>query len=85
MKNNPRLRELYELYLMCRTTELVIYEKPINRDGDKKVAPIIYPTGIGTWPRAGGIYDQDYVESKVLYAFLRGDQTGTQKFMNKIR
>lgn len=85
LRNNPRLRDMYELYLMCRSTKLEIYEKPINSKGDKKVAPIIWPVGITTWPRAGGVYDQDYVESRMLYAFLRGDQIGTQKMMNRIR
>ena len=85
LAKNPRLRELYEMYILGRSTTLTIYEKPVGRKGETVVAPIIFPTGIHTWPRAGGLYDQDYVESRVFAAFLRGDVAGTQKMMNKIR
>ena len=81
---NPRLRELYELYLVMRSTQLVIYEKPVGRDGAKtKIIPVVWPSSLNLLPRVGGIYDQDYVELRILFAFFKGDQAGTNKYMTR--
>jgi hypothetical protein len=85
LQKNPRLRDLYELYLMGRSATLTIYEKPVDREGTKKVVPVIWPQHIQTWPRPGGLLDQDYLESRVFTAFLRGDIAGTQEYMKKVR
>ena len=73
------------MYSAGRSTGLVIYPKPVGIKGEKTItAPVVWPQHIQTWPRSGGIDDQDFLEYRIFSAFLRGDQKGTQRRMNRI-
>jgi hypothetical protein len=82
--DNPLLRNTYEMYIMCRSTQLVIFRKPTGKkDGSEKIVTVVWPTGITTWPRMGGAEDQSYLTSRLFAAALRGEQQGMARMMAK--
>lgn len=85
LAKNPILRDIYEAYTMCRTTQLVVYRKPVpgKKDGSEKTVVVVWPTGFSQLPKAGGIEDQDYLTVRLFSACLRGEQQGTSRTMAK--
>lgn len=82
--NNPLLRTTYESYILCRSTQLVIFRKPTGKkDGSEKIVTVVWPTGITTWPTHGGAEDQSYLTSRLFAAALRGEQAGVARLMAK--
>lgn len=84
LEKNPQLRVAYEKYVLCRSTQLVIYRKPTGKkDGSEKIVPIIWPTGLTQLPSQGGTDEQRYIDARLLSAALRGEQSGIGRLMNK--
>lgn len=84
LTKNPILREMYESYVLCRSTQLVVYRKPVRgKQGDEKLVVIVWPTGFTQFPKKGGLEDQDYLTVRLFSACLRGEQQGTARTMAK--
>jgi hypothetical protein len=83
---HPRLKLLYEDYLLCRTQDLKIFEKAVDggskKDQKKKLMIVPWTTGFAQLPSAGGIDDQDYQRMRIFSEFLRGDRQGSMRLMN---
>ena len=77
------VRQHYEDYLLCRTTQLVIFRKPTKKAGEEKIVTVVWPTGFSTLPRRGGWDEQDYVTTRLFMAALRGEQRGVARNMSK--
>lgn len=77
------VRPYYESYLLCRTTQLVIFRKPTKKAGEEKIVTVVWPTGFSTLPRRGGWDEQDYVTTRLFMAALRGEQRGVARNMSK--
>ncbi len=84
MQEHPIIAEAYQEYLLCRTTQLVIFRKPTGKsDGSEKIVTVMWPTGFSMLPLAGGFEDQSYLQMKMFAAFLRGEQRGQSRMMSK--
>lgn len=82
LAQNPLLREMWELYLYCRSTTLVIFKKPDKtRKGAEKLMPIVWPTGFAQLPYEGGIEDQPHFEMKMMFACMQGEREGIARRM----
>ena len=85
LAKNPKLKNIYETYLLCRSTQLVIYRKPVagKKDGTEKIVTIVWPMGLTQLPTDGGIGEQSFLDARLLAAALRGEQHGTVRLMAK--
>ncbi len=82
LAQNPQLREMWELYLYCRSTNLVIFKKADkSKKGAEKLMPIVWPTGFAQLPRKGGIDDQPNYEMRMLFACMQGEREGIARRM----
>ena len=84
-KADPLIRETYESYLNCRSTQLNIFRKPVKgkKDGTERIAVVVWPTGFTTLPKKGGWDDQPYYITRLFAAALRGEQQGASRLMQK--
>jgi hypothetical protein len=85
LAERPDLKRIYESYLMCRSTQLVVFRKPVKGSsrGEEKIVTVIWPTGFTTYPAKGGWDDQSYLTTRLFMAALRGEQQGTARMMAK--
>lgn len=84
LAKNPTLRQVYEEYLMCRSTQLVVFRKPTGKkDGSEKIVTVVWPTGFTSYPQRGGLEDQSYLTVRLFAAALRGEQQGAGRLMAK--
>lgn len=84
LKNNPALRKAYENYLLCRTLEFVVFEKPTGKkDGSKQLTTMLWPTGLSVLPQEGGVDDQSYIMMRLFSAALRGEREGAARAMKR--
>ena len=83
LAKNPELRAMWELYLHCRDTTMIIFKKPVDKRGKEKIMPIVWPTGFGQLPKAGGIEDQSDRDLRILFAFLQGEREGISRKMQQ--
>jgi hypothetical protein len=82
LSRNPILRQTYEEYTLCRTTQLVVFRKPL-KGGQEKLVSVVWPTGFSILPQAGGLDDQSYLVTRLFAACLRGEQEGVARLMKK--
>ena len=74
----------YADYLLCRQTHFLIFRKPTGRkDGSERLVSVVWPMGFSTWPDAGGMNDQSYLTIRLFGAFLRGEQQGQVRQMQR--
>lgn len=74
---NPYVAELYDEYLLCRTTVFHTLRKPTGKkDGSEKLVMVIWPSGFSILPNPGGLNDQSYIVAKLFAAFRRGEEQG---------
>ena len=79
---NRLFREVWELYLHCRSTSLVIYEMPDRTDKKKtRIVPVVWPTGFSQLPHSGGVQDQPATLMRLLFACLQGERDGVARKM----
>lgn len=83
LAQNYELRSMWEMYLICRATTMVIYEKPVDKKGKTQIMPIVWPTGFAQLPRKGGIEDQSDRDMRILFAFLQGEREGISRRMQR--
>lgn len=84
LESDPLIREYYEDYLACRSTQLEVFRKPTGkRDGSEKIVIVQYPTGFTILPNRGGWHDQSYLTTRLFTAALRGEQAGIARQMAK--
>jgi hypothetical protein len=84
LARKPLLKEHYENYVLCRSTQLVVFRKPTGKkDGSEKLVTVVWPTGFTQYPAAGGLEDQSYLTTRLFAACLRGEQAGCARLMAK--
>lgn len=70
--------------MLCRQTQLIIYEKPTGRkDGSKRLAQVIWPTGLSLLPSGIGLDAESFILMKYFHGFLRGEREGAQALMKR--
>lgn len=78
--------EAFADYLLCRQTHFFIFRKPTGKsDGSERLVSVVWPMGFSTWPNAGGLNDQTYLTIRLFGAFLRGEQQGQVRQMQRNR
>ena len=77
------IRPYFEDYLLCRSTQLIIFKKPTKKRGEEKIVTVVWPTGFTALPSEGGWNEQDYVTTRLFAAALRGEQRGVARNMQK--
>lgn len=82
LAKNPLIRQIYEMYLLCRTKELIVFRKPL-KDGKEKIVVVTWPTGFSTLPNGGGWEDQSYITTRLFAAAMRGEEQGASRLMAK--
>ena len=86
LTEKPYLRQYYENYLLCRTTQILVFRKPDKmntKEGAEKIVTVVWPSGFSCWPRAGGVDNQDYITTRLFAAALRGEQKGASRIMSR--
>lgn len=85
LAKTPSLKVIYEKYLLCRSTQMVIFRKPVQgkTDGSERIVTVIWPTGFTQFPSFGGANEQEYVDMRLFSSALRGEQQGVAKLMVK--
>lgn len=74
----------WELYIVCRQQQLIIYEKPTGRkDGSKILTQALWTTGLSVLPSGLGVLEEDYTLLKYFQGFLQGERQGSAKLMSK--
>jgi hypothetical protein len=75
---------MYEMYLLCRSADLIIFRKPTGKkDGSEKIVVVVWPTGFTTMPSVGGWEQQPYITTRLFAAAMRGEQQGASRLMAK--
>jgi hypothetical protein len=76
---------IYEQYLLCRSTQLVIFRKPVKgkKDGSEKIVIVVWPTGLTQLPIQSGVGDQAFLDTRLLASALRGEQNGVARLIEK--
>jgi hypothetical protein len=76
----------YGDYLLCRQTQFFVFRKPTGKaDGSERLVTVVWPTGFSSWPSDGGLNDQGYLTVRLFSAFLRGEQRGQIRLMQRNR
>jgi hypothetical protein len=85
-EKHPRLRALYEDYLLCRNQDLKIFEKDdgsgTKKNPKKKLVSVPWTTGFNILLTAGGVEEQSYFKMRMFGEFLRGERQGQIRLMN---
>lgn len=68
---------------MCRTTQIVIFEKPKGNKGAKVMSVVLWPSGFSILPNDGGLEEQSYITMRLFQAFLSGERSGVSRMISK--
>jgi hypothetical protein len=80
LKQYPEIARAYDLYVSCRSQDLVIAEIP---KGDKTFIRITpKTTGYAVLPLPGGMLDQPYRLMEFMSHFRTGDQMATKRALS---
>lgn len=84
LQNDPDMMMAWESYQLCRTQQLIVYEKPTGRkDGSKVLTTILWPTGFSVLPNGGSLNDESYVITKYFHGFMSGEKKAAAEQMKK--
>lgn len=72
LKEHPRLAKAYELYRVCRTQQVVTYQKTKGKETVQVLAP--FTTGLSVLPDGGGYLDQSNWLMDVFEHFMAGER-----------
>lgn len=84
LSNDPELLYAWDMYLMCRNQQLIIYEKPTGKkDGSKILSTVQWTTGLSVLPNSVGVGGENYLLMKYFHGFMQGEREGAGKLMSK--
>lgn len=74
LEAEPTLRIHFENYIMCRSTQLMVFRRPPkDKRSGEALGAVVWPVGY-KFPREGGLDKQSYLEMRLFSAALAGEQ-----------